>query len=119
MRTASIVIGSTVSLLLAPGVARAADHLMKVSEVFLDDGTGAQYVELNDNGEPLSGSYQLAVYDADGSSVGTPLALTMVAAQQGFYMIGNAAAVTAFDLNSAGENDATLTVILPTDGQAC
>src|SRR5262245_29708233 len=104
-------------VLLTPGAARAADHLMKVSEVFLDDGTGAQYVELNDGGEPLSGSYVLAVYDADGSPVGSEIALSMVPAQQGFYMIANAAAVTAFDLNSPGESDAELTVVLPADGQ--
>jgi hypothetical protein len=100
--------------------ALAADHLMKISEVFLDDGGGAQYIELNDNGEPLAGDYQVAVYDADGSSVGAAIALgDNLFDEQGFFMIANAAAVTAFTLTGPGENDADLTVLLPAAGQVC
>jgi hypothetical protein len=117
MRITPVV--ASVSILLAPGVARAADHLMKVSEVFLDDGTGAQYVEINDNGEPLTAGapYHIAVYDADGSPLGT-VVLPDLPANQGFYVIANDAAVASFGL-VGDQVDAELTVLLPVDGQVC
>jgi hypothetical protein len=97
----------------------AGDHLMKVSEVFLEDGSGAQYVELNDNGEPFTfgDPYHIAVYDADGSPLGT-VALTQLPLQQGFYVVANDAAVTAFGLAGAQVDD-ELTVLLPANGQVC
>ncbi|HTM18887.1 MAG TPA: MYXO-CTERM sorting domain-containing protein [Kofleriaceae bacterium] len=118
MRT-PLVTTAVAALLLAASPAHALQHLMHVNEVFLDDGTGAQYIELNDsNGEPFSNSYELHIYDADGGEVGV-VALPSVAANQTFYMVANATAVGVFGLGGAGANDAVLDVTLPADGEAC
>jgi hypothetical protein len=115
MRTPLVTFG----LLLVAAPAHASQHLMKVNEVFLDDGSGAQYVELNDSAaEPFLNSYELHVYDADGVEVGS-VPLPAVAANQVFYMVANSAAVLAFGLGDPGANDAELTVTLPAEGEAC
>lgn len=102
--------------ILAPATASASDHLMKINEVMLSHGSaGAQFIELFDpTAESFPNApYNLVIYDAAGTEVGS----VAIAAPAGGapFLVSTAAADTA--LSSTGA--VVLSVVLPTDGQAC
>lgn len=104
------------SILGLSAPALAADHNMKVGEVLLSqggDGT-AQYIELQDPGEGFPATtYEIEIYDTNGGTLGViPLA---IAGGTKRFLVATGAAATAFGVSA----DATLTVTLPTPGQAC
>jgi hypothetical protein len=108
----------TIALLSIASRAEAADHGMRVTEIYLSDGTAgnAQYIELTDGtaDEPFSQDpYGVQVYDADGNVVGSTT--FDVAAGTRSLWIATADADAAFSATA----DVTLTVQLPTDGQVC
>ncbi len=117
MRT-PLALGCTLALLLCAAPAHALDHLMRVNEVYLDNGSGAQYVEFNDpSPESLpNGPYRLEVYDADANLVDMVTLTGITAGSDIFYVAGNAAADLEF---GTGTTDVQFTFTLPENGQAC
>lgn len=112
----SVVAASLVLMSAAP--AFAADHVMRVGEIYLANtagSTAAQFVELEDQvTEPFpSPPYSIQIFDAGGASVGMQV-LTIPASTTRFTI---ATAAAAMELGFTP--DAVLTVALPANGQAC
>jgi hypothetical protein len=104
------------TLAICTSTAHANDHFMRVGEVLLskNNDTANQYIELSDiTQEPFPSEYRLEVYDLAGGSIGM-MGLTIPPNTQRF-LIATAGADTAFGTT----RDATLSVILPAEGQAC
>lgn len=108
---------ATLFVLASAAPALAADHLMKVGEVMLSNqgSTTSQFIELEDPfNEPFPNApYSLQLFDAAGASLGS-VALT-IPANTRRLLIATAAAATQFSVTA----QATLTVTLPPNGQAC
>jgi len=104
--------------LLVAGPAYAADHVMRVDEVMIDGGGGAQYIELHDtSAESLPAApYTLKIYNASGTMTETVTLTGLTAGPSVYYLVGNTAADTTY---STATFNATLTMALPNPGSAC
>lgn len=104
-------------ILLATDSAFAADHVMKVGEVMVSNqgSTSSQFIELEDaNIEPFPNNpYTLQLFDAAGGSIGN-VSLTIPPSTRRF-LIATPTAATQLGVTA----QATLTVTLPANGQAC
>jgi MYXO-CTERM domain-containing protein len=111
------LLAAAVVLTIAPGTALALDHIMKVGEVMVSNqgSTTSQFIELEDVvSEPFPDNpYTLQLFDAAGASIGN-VSLTIPASTQRF-LIATPTAATQFGVTA----QATLTVTLPANGQAC
>lgn len=109
---------ATIALILASSsTAFAADHLARIGEVMISNqgSTASQFIEIEDPaGESFpSPPYSLGVFDAAGGALGT-VSLTINAGTTR-YLIATTTAATQFSVTA----NATLSVTLPANGQAC
>ncbi len=104
------------SILFASSSAFAADHLVKIGEVMISNqgSTTSQFIEMEDPGESFpSPPYSFEYYDAGGNSIGS----TALTVPSGTTRLVAATPTAATQLGFTPQ--ATLTVTLPANGQAC
>src|SRR4051812_4346228 len=95
----------------------AADHFARVGEVMISNqgSNASQFIELEDPfGESFpSPPYTMNIFDAGGASLGT-VALTIPSGTTRL-LVATPTAATQFGVTA----QATLSITLPTNGQAC